>query len=187
MFFFFCKRDTRRQTLSVTVTLWKLLPGPARRQASAEPAQDLAFILSASRFTLGETQVHHTLPHFVRKALPCGSFKLVRYVVLTVWYPDSFYPGYFVTETCCHIIQLMYSFEVNIRICQPEKVIFTSAKSAEVNITFSGWQLLMLTSKECISYFVIWPLSFTLFLIFISSLIHIFTWSVLLEKIYLFF
>ena len=37
----------------------------------------------------------------------------------------------------CNIIQLMHSFEVNIRICQPRTVMFTEAK-AEVNITFEG-------------------------------------------------
>ena len=40
-------------------------------------------------------------------------------------------------------IQLMHSFEVNIRICQPLKVMFES------------WQILMLISVECIN-FVIW-------------------------------
>ena len=44
--------------------------------------------------------------------------------------------------------QLMPSFEVNIRICQPSKLMFTEA------ITFSGWQIQMLTLKECINCIV---------------------------------
>ena len=37
----------------------------------------------------------------------------------------------------------MHSFEVDIRICQPKK------SDAEVNITFQGWLILMLTEEEC--------------------------------------
>ena len=50
------------------------------------------------------------------------------------------------------IIHLMHCFEVNIRICQPEKVMFTSV---DVIITFSGGQILMLTSKQCVNCLVI--------------------------------
>ena len=53
--------------------------------------------------------------------------------------------------------QLMHSIEVNIRICQPSKVMFTPASSL-VNITFSGWHILMLSSIECINYVVSWVL-----------------------------
>ena len=42
------ERETPTLVLSVAMTFWKLLPGPARHLASAEPAQDLVFILSAS-------------------------------------------------------------------------------------------------------------------------------------------
>ena len=44
--------------------------------------------------------------------------------------------------------QFMHSFEVNIRLYQPSKVMCTSATS-------SGWQILILTSKECISCILI--------------------------------
>ena len=44
-----------------------------------------------------------------------------------------------------HIIQLMHSFEVNIRICRPEKVMSTATK---------GSQILILTSEENIICFV---------------------------------
>ena len=37
----------------------------------------------------------------------------------------------------CHIIQLMHSFEVDIRICQPENSDVHRGE-AEVNITFEG-------------------------------------------------
>ena len=48
----------------------------------------------------------------------------------------------------------MHSFEVNIRICQPENSDVRQGK-AEVNITFEGWLILMLTKKECTNYFAI--------------------------------
>ena len=38
----------------------------------------------------------------------------------------------------------MHSFEVNIRICQPKNSDVHRGK-AEVNITFEGWLILMLT------------------------------------------
>ena len=41
-------------------------------------------------------------------------------------------------------------FSVNIRISQPSKVMFTSA-SPRWTALFSGWQILMSTSKECIN------------------------------------
>ena len=44
----------------------------------------------------------------------------------------------------------MHSFSVNIRISQPSKVMFTSALPRWTSL-FSGWQILMLTPKECIS------------------------------------
>ena len=43
-------------------------------------------------------------------------------------------------------IQLMHSFEVNIRICQPENSDVYRGK-AKVTITFVGRLILMLTSK----------------------------------------
>ena len=52
------------------------------------------------------------------------------------------------------IIQLMHSFEVDIRICQPKKSDVHRGE-AEVNITFEGWLILMLTEKECTNCFVI--------------------------------
>ena len=45
------------------------------------------------------------------------------------------------------IIQLMHSFEVNIRICQPEDSDVHQGE-AEVNITFESWLFLMLTEKN---------------------------------------
>ena len=53
------------------------------------------------------------------------------------------------------IIQLMHSFEDNIRICQPKNSDVHRGE-AEVNITFEGWLILMLTEKECTNCFVIW-------------------------------
>ena len=53
-----------------------------------------------------------------------------------------------------NIIQLMHSFEVGIRICQPENSDVHRGE-AEVNITFEGWLILMLTEKECTNCFVI--------------------------------
>ena len=41
----------------------------------------------------------------------------------------------------------MHSFEVNIRICQPENSDVYRGE-AEVNITFEGWLILMLTEKN---------------------------------------
>ena len=52
-------------------------------------------------------------------------------------------------------IQLMHSIEVNIRICQHENSDVYRGE-AEVNITFEGWLILMLTEKECTNCFVIW-------------------------------
>ena len=49
----------------------------------------------------------------------------------------------------------MYSFEVDIRICQPENS-DVHLGEAEVNITFEGWLILMLTEKEWTNCFVIW-------------------------------
>ena len=46
---YFIEKGNTYRVLSVAVTLWKLLPWPARRRASAEPTQDLTFILPASR------------------------------------------------------------------------------------------------------------------------------------------
>ena len=48
----------------------------------------------------------------------------------------------------------MHSFEVNIRICQPENGDVHGGE-AEVNITFEGLVILMLTEKECTNCFVI--------------------------------
>ena len=65
---------------------------------------------------------------------------------------------------CDAIIQLMHSFEVDIRICQPENSDVHRGE-AEVNITFEGWLILMLTEKECTNCFVIWHcLSFPSFI-----------------------
>ena len=56
-----------------------------------------------------------------------------------------------IKERQCHITkQLVHSFSVNIRISQPSKVMFTSALPRWTSL-FSGWQILMLTSKECIN------------------------------------
>ena len=53
-------------------------------------------------------------------------------------------------ERQCHITkQLVHSFLVNIRISQPSKAMFTSASPRWTSL-FSGWQILMSTSKECI-------------------------------------
>ena len=49
----------------------------------------------------------------------------------------------------------MHSFEVDIRICQPENSDVHRGE-AEVNITFEGWLILMLTEKECTNCFVTW-------------------------------
>ena len=48
----------------------------------------------------------------------------------------------------------MHSFEVDIRICQPENSDVLPGK-AEVNITYEGGLILMLTEKECTYCFVI--------------------------------
>ena len=56
-----------------------------------------------------------------------------------------------IKERQCHITkQLVHSFSVNIRISQPFKVMFTSASPRWTSL-FLGWQILMLTSKECIN------------------------------------
>ena len=52
------------------------------------------------------------------------------------------------------IIQLMHSFEFNIRIYQPENSDVHQGED-EVNITFEGELILMLTEKECTDCFVI--------------------------------
>ena len=66
------------------------------------------------------------------------------------------------------IIQLMHSFEVNIKICQPEN------SEAEVNITFEGWLILVLIEKECTNCFVIWHcLSFSCFILSIFIFINL--------------
>ena len=44
----------------------------------------------------------------------------------------------------------MHSFSVNIRISKPSKEMFTSASPRWTSL-FSGWQILVLTSKECIN------------------------------------
>ena len=44
----------------------------------------------------------------------------------------------------------MHSFSVNIRTSQPSEVMFTSASPWWTSL-FSGWQILMSTSKECIN------------------------------------
>ena len=54
-----------------------------------------------------------------------------------------------------NILQLKHSFEVKIRICQLENSDVHRGK-AEVNITFAGWLILMLTEKECTNWFVVW-------------------------------
>ena len=76
-----------------------------------------------------------------------------------------------VTSSCimlhfmiCNIIQLMHSFEVNMRICQPENSDVHGGE-AKGNITFEGSLILMLTEKECTNCFVIWHcLSFPSFI-----------------------
>ena len=68
-------------------------------------------------------------------------------------------------EGLYYILQLMHSFEVNIRIRQPENSDVHPGES-EVHITFEGWLILMLTEKECANSFVIWHcLSFIFILI----------------------
>ena len=57
-------------------------------------------------------------------------------------------------HTVSHNKQLVHSFSVNIRISQPSKVMFTSA-SPQWKSLFSGWQILTLTSKECINCIVL--------------------------------
>ena len=57
------------------------------------------------------------------------------------------YPLRLRMEKIVHNIQLMHSFEVNIRICQSENSDVHRGE-AEVNITFEGWLLLMLTEKN---------------------------------------
>ena len=44
---------------------------------------------------------------------------------------------------------------LNIRICQPENSDVHRGK-AEVNIPIEGWLILMLTEKDCTNCFVIW-------------------------------
>ena len=51
-------------------------------------------------------------------------------------------------------IQLMHSFEVNIRIYQPENSDVHRGED-EVNIAFEGGLILMLSEKECTNCFVI--------------------------------
>ena len=54
-------------------------------------------------------------------------------------------------ERQCHITkQLMHSFSVYIRICQPENSDLQWGR-VEVNTTFDGWLILMFTSEECIN------------------------------------
>ena len=53
-----------------------------------------------------------------------------------------------------HTLQLIHSFEINIRICHSSKVHHLGF--AEVDITFEGWQILMKTEKECVNCFFIW-------------------------------
>ena len=67
-----------------------------------------------------------------------------------LWYKSCALSSIFI----CNIIQLMHSFEVNIRICQPENSDVHRGE-AEVKIIFEGWLILMLTEKECTSCFVI--------------------------------
>ena len=55
------------------------------------------------------------------------------------------------SDHLCNIIQLMHSFEVNIRICQPENSDVHLGEAA-VNITFEGRLILMLTEKECTNF-----------------------------------
>ena len=54
-------------------------------------------------------------------------------------------------ERQCHITkQLVHYFSVTIRISQPSKVMFTEATPRWTSL-FSGLQILMLSSKECIN------------------------------------
>ena len=62
-----------------------------------------------------------------------------------------------------NIIQLMHFFEVIIRICQPENSDVHRGK-AEVNITFKGWLVLMVTEKECNNSFFLYD-TVSLFLV----------------------
>ena len=72
------------------------------------------------------------------------------------------------------IIQLVHSFEVNIRICQPENSYVHRGK-AEVNITFECWLIQMFTKKnapivllyDTVSLFLV---LFKVFLYFINLL-----------------
>ena len=57
----------------------------------------------------------------------------------------------------------MHSFEVNIRICQPENS-DVHRDEAEVNIPFEGWLILMFIEKECTNCFVIYD-TVSLFLV----------------------
>ena len=63
----------------------------------------------------------------------------------------------------------MHSFEVNIRICQPENSDVHQGE-AEVNITFQNWLILMLTEKECTNCFV---MTMSLFSYFYLKYFHI--------------
>ena len=69
----------------------------------------------------------------------------------------------------------MLSFEVIIRICQPQNN-DVHLGEAEVNITFEGCIILMLTEKECTYSFVIWHC-----LSFLSSIFRIFIFINLLK------
>ena len=55
----------------------------------------------------------------------------------------------------CSIMQLMHSFDVNIRICWLENSDVYWGED-EVNIIFEGWLILVLTENECTNSFVIW-------------------------------
>ena len=68
-------------------------------------------------------------------------------------------------QTESNIIQLMHSFEVNIRICQPENSDVHRGE-AEVNITFEGWLILMLTKKRMHQLFCYMTLSLYYFHIY---------------------
>ena len=73
-------------------------------------------------------------------------------------------------------------FEVHIRICQPENNDVHRGE-AEVNSTFEGWLILMLTEEACTNCFVIWHCLY--FPRFISSLFILINYSSQMFRVHL--
>ena len=70
------------------------------------------------------------------------------------------------------ITQLMHSFEINIRICQPENSDVHRGEAGE-KTTLEGWPILMLNENECTNCFVLWHWS--LFQIWYQVFLYNFT------------